>query len=44
MSMVEKDEAKRQQMLKEMTRDIVDKAPYIWLPVSLRATRRGGPG
>jgi peptide/nickel transport system substrate-binding protein len=28
----ERDEAKRQQMLKEMTRDIVDKAPYIWLP------------
>ena len=28
----ERDEAKRQQMLKEMTREIVDKAPYIWLP------------
>jgi peptide/nickel transport system substrate-binding protein len=28
----ERDEGKRQQMLKEMTREIVDKAPYIWLP------------
>ena len=31
---VEPDEAKRQVMLKEMTREILDKAPYIWLPVS----------
>ena len=28
----ERDEGKRQAMLKEMTREIVDKAPYIWLP------------
>jgi peptide/nickel transport system substrate-binding protein len=28
----ERDEGKRQQMIKEMTREIVDKAPYIWLP------------
>jgi len=30
----EQDESKRQQMLKEMTREIVEKAPYIWLPVA----------
>lgn len=28
----EPDEAKRQKMLKEMTIEILDKAPYIWLP------------
>ena len=28
----ERDEGKRQEMLKAMTREIVDKAPYIWLP------------
>jgi peptide/nickel transport system substrate-binding protein len=28
----ERDETKRQAMLKEMTREIIDKAPYIWLP------------
>jgi peptide/nickel transport system substrate-binding protein len=28
----ERDEAKRQAMLKEMTREILDKAPYVWLP------------
>jgi len=28
----ERDERKRQQMLKEMTREMLDKAPYIWLP------------
>jgi peptide/nickel transport system substrate-binding protein len=28
----ERDEARRQQMVKELTRDILDKAPYIWLP------------
>lgn len=28
----ERDEAKRQQMLREMTVEILDKAPYIWLP------------
>jgi peptide/nickel transport system substrate-binding protein len=31
---LEQDESRRQQMLKEMTREIVDKAPYIFLPVS----------
>ena len=30
----EKDEGKRQLLLKIMTRDIVEKAPYIWLPVA----------
>lgn len=30
---LERDESKRQQMLKALTREIVDKAPYIWLPV-----------
>ena len=29
---LERDEAKRQVMLKEMTREILDKAPYVWLP------------
>ncbi len=29
---LERDEGKRQQALREMTREIVDKAPYIWLP------------
>ena len=29
---LEKDEAKRVQMIDEMTTEIVDKAPYIWLP------------
>jgi peptide/nickel transport system substrate-binding protein len=29
---LERDEKKRQAMLKAMTREIVDKAPYIWLP------------
>jgi peptide/nickel transport system substrate-binding protein len=28
----ERDEKKRQAMLKEMTREILDKAPYVWLP------------
>jgi len=27
-----RDEAKRQQMIREMTVEILDKAPYIWLP------------
>jgi peptide/nickel transport system substrate-binding protein len=31
---VEQDEGKRKEMLKEMTREILDKAPYIWLPVA----------
>ena len=30
----ERDEGKRQQMVREMTREIVDKAPYIFLPVA----------
>ncbi len=30
----EPDEAKRMALVKEMTREIVDKAPYIWLPVA----------
>jgi peptide/nickel transport system substrate-binding protein len=30
----EQDEGKRQAMLKEMTREILDKAPYIWLPTA----------
>ena len=29
---LERDEGKRQAMIKEMTREILDKAPYIWLP------------
>ena len=29
----EPDEKKRQDMLKDMTREIIEKAPYIWLPV-----------
>lgn len=29
---LEQDETRRQAMLKEMTREILDKAPYIWLP------------
>jgi len=29
---LERDEEKRQGMVKEMTREILDKAPYIWLP------------
>ena len=30
----ERDEGKRQAMIKEMTREILDKAPYIWLPTA----------
>ncbi len=30
----ERDEGKRQAMLKEMTREIIDKAPYIFLPTA----------
>ena len=29
---LERDESKRQQLLKAMTREVLDKAPYIWLP------------
>ena len=29
----ERDESKRQEMLRGMTREIIEKAPYIWLPV-----------
>jgi peptide/nickel transport system substrate-binding protein len=28
----QRDEAKRQQMLREMTTEMLDKAPYVWLP------------
>jgi peptide/nickel transport system substrate-binding protein len=28
----ERDEKKRQTMIKEMTREILEKAPYVWLP------------
>ena len=31
---LERDESKRQLLLKLMTRDIVEKAPYIWLPTA----------
>ena len=31
-SIASRDEDKRQEMLREMTREILDKAPYIWLP------------
>jgi peptide/nickel transport system substrate-binding protein len=34
----ERDESKRQQMIKEMTREIVDKAPYIFLPIAYNYT------
>ncbi|WP_315831569.1 ABC transporter substrate-binding protein [Bradyrhizobium prioriisuperbiae] len=34
----ERDESKRQMMLKEMTRSIIDKAPYIFLPVAYNYT------
>jgi peptide/nickel transport system substrate-binding protein len=30
---LERDESKRQEMIKALTREIVDKSPYIWLPV-----------
>ena len=31
---LEQDESKRQLLLKLMTREIVEKAPYIWLPIA----------
>jgi len=31
---LERDESKRQLLIKLMTRDIVEKAPYIWLPTA----------
>src|SRR5262245_1031070 len=31
---LERDEGKRQAMLKKMTREILDKAPYVWLPTA----------
>ena len=34
----ERVEARRQQMLREMTREIIDKAPYIWLPIPYHYT------
>lgn len=30
----ERDEGKRRQTIKELTREILDKAPYIWLPIA----------
>jgi peptide/nickel transport system substrate-binding protein len=30
---LERDESKRQLLIKLMTREIVEKAPYIWLPI-----------
>lgn len=35
---LERDEGKRQNMLKEMTREMLDKAPYIWLPTAYNFT------
>lgn len=35
---LERDEQKRQRMLKLMTREIVEKAPYIWLPTPYNYT------
>lgn len=35
---LERDESKRQEMLKSMTRDIVAQAPYIWLPTPYVST------
>ncbi len=32
---LERDESKRQLLIKLMTRDIVEKAPYIWLPTPI---------
>ena len=34
----EKDEAKRQTQLKALTREVLDKAPYIWLPTQYACT------
>jgi peptide/nickel transport system substrate-binding protein len=34
----ERDEGKRQQLVKEMTRELLDKAPYIWLPTGYSYT------
>jgi peptide/nickel transport system substrate-binding protein len=34
----EPDEAKRQASVRELTREILDQAPYIWLPVPYRYT------
>jgi peptide/nickel transport system substrate-binding protein len=36
--LAEPDEAKRQQLLRGMTREILDKAPHIWLPTPYRYT------
>ena len=35
---LERDEGKRRAMVKELTRDILDKAPYIWLPTQYNYT------
>ena len=34
----ERVESRRQQMVKELTREMLDKAPYIWLPVAYNYT------
>jgi peptide/nickel transport system substrate-binding protein len=31
---LERDEAKRIEMVREMTAEILDQAPYIWLPIA----------
>jgi peptide/nickel transport system substrate-binding protein len=36
--LAEPDEAKRQQLLRGMTREILEKAPHIWLPTPYRYT------
>lgn len=36
--LAEPDEARRQQMLRAMNREILDKAPHIWLPTPYRYT------
>jgi peptide/nickel transport system substrate-binding protein len=35
---LERDEGKRQLMIRRMTREILEKAPYIWLPISYSYT------
>jgi len=37
-ALAERDEGKRQAILKEMTREMLDKAPYIWLPTAYNFT------
>jgi peptide/nickel transport system substrate-binding protein len=40
----EQDEKKRQEILRQMTREMIDGAPSIYLPIPYIYTRRGGPG